>query len=153
MPSKMASWGCSRFRSLTKVGLVCFFVPTAFVELARFYRLSRETDGPWTSSQRAASLATLVSPAIDDGLESRSPPDVQGPNSLGAVDFMCAETGEVEPGTHDVPPNTAHRLGYVRVKKGCLVWQFLPDRRFRLVLASVQSFGRGRMLPLCRIIV
>jgi glycosyltransferase involved in cell wall biosynthesis len=30
----------------------------AFVELARFYRLSRDTDGPWTSSERTASLAS-----------------------------------------------------------------------------------------------
>ena len=32
----------------------------AFVELAKFYRLSKETDGPWTSSQRAASLANTM---------------------------------------------------------------------------------------------
>jgi glycosyltransferase involved in cell wall biosynthesis len=32
----------------------------AFVELAKFYRLSKETDGPWTSSQRAASLANTI---------------------------------------------------------------------------------------------
>lgn len=32
----------------------------AFVELAKFYRLSKETDGPWTSSQRAASLASTM---------------------------------------------------------------------------------------------
>ena len=29
----------------------------AFKELARFYRLSKDTDGPWTSSDRTASLA------------------------------------------------------------------------------------------------
>jgi len=32
----------------------------AFVELAKFYRLSKETEGPWTSSQRAASLANTM---------------------------------------------------------------------------------------------
>ena len=44
----------------TQTGAHPKVVLRAFVELARFYRLSRETDGPWTSSQRAASLANTM---------------------------------------------------------------------------------------------
>ena len=44
----------------TQTGAHPKVVLRAFVELAKFYRLSKETDGPWTSSQRAASLANTI---------------------------------------------------------------------------------------------
>ncbi len=44
----------------TQTGAHPKVVLRAFVELARFYRLSKETDGPWTSSQRAASVARTM---------------------------------------------------------------------------------------------
>ena len=44
----------------TQTGAHPKVVLRAFVELARFYRLSKETDGPWTSSQRAASVASTM---------------------------------------------------------------------------------------------
>ncbi len=44
----------------TQTGAHPKVVLRAFVELAKFYRLSKETDGPWTSSQRAASLANTM---------------------------------------------------------------------------------------------
>ena len=44
----------------TQTGAHPKVVLRAFVELARFYRLSRDTDGPWTSSHRAASVASTM---------------------------------------------------------------------------------------------
>lgn len=44
----------------TQTGAHPKVVLRAFVELARFYRLSKETEGPWTSSQRAASVANTM---------------------------------------------------------------------------------------------
>ena len=44
----------------TQTGAHPKVVIRAFVELARFYRLSKETEGPWTSDQRAASVANTM---------------------------------------------------------------------------------------------